>query len=536
MAVQPPFRPADERSYSLITAGADEEAGLTPTPRPRIAATIPPPRPGGRPGSARLAAPPEGMVTFLFTDIEGSTQLWERFPQEMSLALASHDALLRKHVEAHHGVVFKTTGDGLHAAFARPLDALAAALAAQRALRGASWAGTGPLRVRMAIHSGVVEGRDGDYFGPPVNRAARLLAAGHGSQVLLSGAAEALVREQLPDDLGLRSLGVHRLKDLTQPEHIFQLTAADLPDTFPALRTLAAQRANLPAQPTPLVARELELQVLCGWLAEPEVRLLTLTGPGGIGKTRLALQVAADTADSFTDGVVFVDLSPINEAQLVVPSIARALGLREVGEQPLSARLRDKLYDKHLLLLLDNFEQVVDAAPQLAELLGRCPSVKALVTSRQALRLRGEREFPVPPLPIPDCGNATADCLAQYGATALFVQRARAIQPDFTVTDETAATIAAICQRLDGLPLAIELAAVRAKLLPPAALLARLEHCLSLLTSATCLPDSRRCAARSPGATICWTRAPRRFSGGWRCSSVVAPSQLLRGCATLQGI
>ena len=294
--------PPDERAL-FIREARDEK----PAERPPAAISIAPARQNrasypsapaiaAGPPAAPMTDLPQGAVTFLFTDIEGSTQLWERYPQAMPLALARHDALLREHVEAHQGVVFKTTGDVLHAAFAGALDASAAAVAAQRAFRAEPWGPTGHLCVRMAIHTGDVEERDGDYFGAPVNRVARLLAAGHGDQILLSGAAEALVHDQLPDDLGLRDLGTHRLKDLTYPEHIFQVTAPDLPATFPALRALAERRINLPPQPTALIGREQDVATLCARLRQPDVRMLTLTGPGGIGKTRLAIQVATELA------------------------------------------------------------------------------------------------------------------------------------------------------------------------------------------------------------------------------------------------
>jgi predicted ATPase/class 3 adenylate cyclase len=443
------------------------------------------------------------MVTLLFTDIEGSTQLWEHYPQAMPSALARHDALLRRSVEAHGGVVFKSTGDGLHAAFARAPGALAAALAAQRALHAEPWGPAGPLRVRMAIHTGVAEQRDGDYFGRPLNRAARLLAAGHGGQVLISGVTEELVREELPSEVGMRSLGAHRLKDLTYPEHIFQLIAADLPDTFPALRTLSAHQTNLPLQPTPLIGRDREVAEVRDRLRQADLRLLTLTGPGGIGKTRLALQVAADMLDDFADGVFFVNLAPIADVHLVACSIAQVLGVCEAGGQPMLARLQGELRAKQLLLVLDNFEQIAPAAPLIAELVAACAHVKVLVTSRQVLHLRGEKEFPVSPLALPDLAQvSSAAALSQYAAVALFIQRAQDLKPDFLITDETAAAIAAICRRLDGLPLAIELAAGWIKLLPPPALLARLERRLPFLTGGAQDLPARQQTLR---ATIAWS-------------------------------
>ncbi|HET9223432.1 MAG TPA: tetratricopeptide repeat protein [Roseiflexaceae bacterium] len=426
---------------------------------------------------------PQGTLTFLFTDIERSTRRWEEHPQAMRAALPRHDALLREAVEAHGGVIFKTVGDGIHAVFARPSDALAAALAAQRALVVEPWGAVGPLRVRMALHTGAAKERAGDYFGPPLNRVARLLAAGHGGQVLLSHVTQELIRDELPPDLELRDLGSHRLKDLTYPEHIFQLIAPDLPADFPALRTLTTHQANLPIQPTPLVGREREVAFVRDRLRQDDVRLLTLTGPGGVGKTRLALQVAAEVVDDFSDGVFFVDLASVRDASLVVARIAQVLDVEEVGGQPLLERLNGHLRGKQLLLLLDNFEQVVAAAPLVAELLSGCADLKILITSREVLRLRGEKHVPVSPLALPEPKLVPSPAeLTQYAAVKLFIQRAQDARPEFAVTEENASAIAQICVRLDGLPLALELAAARTKLFTPQALLVHLEQHLATLS------------------------------------------------------
>jgi hypothetical protein len=290
----------------------------------------------------------------------------------------------------------------------------------------------------MALHTGVAEERAGDYFGPPLNRVARLLATGHGGQVLLSQVTQELIRDELPRDLELRDLGIHRLKDLTYPEHIFQLIAPDLPANFPTLRTLTTHQTNLPTHLTPLIGREPEVAFVRDRLRQEDVRLLTLTGPGGVGKTRLGLQVAADVADDFANGVFFVELASIRDASLVVARIAQVLGVEEIGSQPLLERLKGHLRDKQLLLLLDNFEQVVAAAPLVAELLGGCADLKILITSREVLRLRGEKDVPVSPLALPDPKQVPAPAeLSQYAAVELFIQRAQDVRPDFTVTQRT---------------------------------------------------------------------------------------------------
>jgi len=455
------------------------------------------------PALVPAAALPSGTVTFLFTDIERSTQLWEQHPEAMQVGLARHDAMLRHAIATHQGIVVKSTGDGLHAVFGRAPDALAAAVAGQRALHTEGWGATGPLRVRMALHTGVAEERDGDYFGPALNRVARLLAVGYGGQVLLSRATQEIVHDHVPAGVVLRDLGEHWLKDLTRPEHIVQLIAPDLPDDFPPLKTRDPHRINLPAQLTPLIGREAEVTRVCALLQRPDVRLVTLTGPGGVGKTRLGLQVAAQLLDAFTDGAHFVDLAPISDPTLVRTTIAQTLGVQERGQRSFLESLKEYLRDKHLLLLLDNFEQVLEAAPDIAELLAAAPRLNVLVTSRAVLHLRGEKEVAVPPLALPDPAHLPPlEHLAQYAAVALFMDRAQDTQPVFTVTNTTAPTVVAICHRLDGLPLAIELAAARIKLFPLAALLGRLERRLPLLTAGARDVPARQQTLRN---TIDWS-------------------------------
>jgi len=334
---------------------------------------------------------PTGTVTFLFTDIEGSTPRWEQHPEAMRAALARQDALRRSVITAHGGFVFKMVGDAVYAAFAIPADAL---LAEQ-------WGEVGPLRVRMALHTGVARCRDNDYFGPILNRVARVLSTGYGGQILLSVATVELVRDSLPGGTSMQDLGEHALKDLLRPEHIFQLRCPELPCDFPPLKSLLRHLHNLPVQLTPLVGREQEVETICRLLRRPEVRLLTLSGPGGGGKTRLAIHVAADLTDRFTDGVFLVPLAHISDPERVVPAIARALAIREVGDQPHLELLKSALKDKEMLLLLDNFEQVLAAAVQLAEVLTACPNITMLVTIRVMLHLQAEHEFMVHPLTLP---------------------------------------------------------------------------------------------------------------------------------------
>lgn len=425
---------------------------------------------------------PTGTVTFLFTDIEGSVKLWESYPEAMKAILARHDALLRRAIEAHGGYVFKTMGDAFYAAFHTAPDALAAALAAQRALRAENWGET-LINVCMALHTGAADERDGDYFGPPLNRVARLLAAGHGGQVLLSLATQELVRDQLPPTAQLRDLGEHRLKDLLRPERVFQLVAPDLPADFPLLHTLNNRSNNLPAQVTPFIGREREVEAARQQLQRPEVRLLTLTGPGGTGKTRLGLQLAADSLENFADGVFFVPLEPITEPALVASAIGQALNVHEVEGKPVLEVLKSYLRERQVLLLLDNFEQTLGAAPVVAQLLAAAPKLKILVTSRTVLHVYGEYDYPVPPLTLPHPKHVLPiERLTQYGAVRLFIERAQAAKADFGITNENAPAVAEICARLDGLPLAIELAAAQVRFLSPQAILARMERRLPLLT------------------------------------------------------
>jgi predicted ATPase/class 3 adenylate cyclase len=458
-----------------------------------------------------VAGLPTGTVTFLFTDIEGSTQLWERYPDQAGAALVRHDQIIEEIVERHGGSVVRPRGEGdsRFAVFSRATDAVAAAAAMQQALHAEPWPTLSSkfqvqssklspfepgtlnfeLKVRMALHTGEADLRAGDYYGIAVNRCSRLRSAAHGGQTLLSRTTYDLVRENMPIvatgiELELRDLGEHLLRDLQQPQHIFQLVVPGLPADFPPLKTLDARPNNLPGQRSPLVGRRSELADVQRLLLRDDVGLLTLTGPGGIGKTRLGLQVAAEVADEFQDGVFFVSLAHITDPTLVAPAIGQTLGMQQVASGEMADSLADYLSDKQLLLLLDNFEQVIAAAPAVATLLSAAPRLKVLVTSREVLHVHDEQEFAVPPLGVPDLEHlSSVEALSQYEGVALFIQRARLVKPDFEVTNENAPAVAEICYRLDGLPLAIELAAARIKLLPPQAILSRLASRLQLLTA-----------------------------------------------------
>src|SRR5262245_25405088 len=418
--------------------------------------------------------PSPETLTFVLTDLESSTRLWEEFPDAMGEAVERHEAILRDAVEQARGRVVKGTGDGLMAVFVSPADGVEACLAAQQRLRDEPWGETGPLQVRIGMHAGEAQPRGGDFFGPAVNRTARIMAAAHGGQTLLSEVA-ALSTERLPPETGLRDLGEHRLKDLYQPEHLFQLAHPGLADDFPPLLTLGYRPNNLPTQTSEFFGRETQLATIHDLLEATGVRLVTLTGPGGIGKTRLALQAAADEIDLFEDGVYFVDLSDVRHPEALFEAVVRAVGLKGTGGALLEA-LMEQLRPRCMLLVLDNFEQVMTAADSVAELLRQCSALKVLVTSREALRVRGEHVLGVPPLSLPN-GAAqplTADAASEYEAVRLFVERAREARPDFVLADENAGAVAEIGARLDGLPLAIELAAARLTLFTPEDLRVRL--------------------------------------------------------------
>jgi predicted ATPase/class 3 adenylate cyclase len=444
-----------------------------------------------------MVAQPTGTVTLLFTDIEGSTRLLERLgPERYGAALDRHRRLLREAFERHDGYEVDHEGDAFFIAFASADEAVAAATEAQQALAAAEWGEALEFRVRMGIHTGEPLAAPPKYVGLDVHKAARIMAAGHGSQVLLSESTRRLLHAA-----EVVGLGEHRLKDLLQPEPLYQLRIEGLPSEFPTLKTLGNQPNNLPPQPNALIGREEAVAEVVTLLREEAVRLVTLTGPGGTGKTRLALQVGAEIIEHFGSGVFFVSLAPVGDPAMVIPAVAQALAVRELAGEELADTLAAYLEQKQMLLILDNFEQVIAAGSDLAMLSRRCPSVKLLVTSRERLRLSSERTFPVPPLVLADPAEGVG-VLLRNDAVALFAARAADASEDFVLDAGNASVVAEICARLDGLPLAIELAAARTGALTPPALLRRLDQRLQLLTVGSRDADERQRTLRD---TIAWS-------------------------------
>ncbi|HEY6427466.1 MAG TPA: AAA family ATPase, partial [Acidimicrobiales bacterium] len=430
----------------------------------------------------------------MFTDIESSTRLWDEHPEGMQITLRRHDEILHDAVETNGGHVVKTTGDGIHAVFARALDAVAAAAAAQRALEGEDWGEPGRLRVRMGLHTGEAEERAGDYFGSPLNRAARLMAAAHGGQVVLSLATVELVRDGLGTDISLRDLGEHRLRDLARSERVFELAIADLPQDFPPLRTLTALPNNLPAPTGRLIGRELEILEVAEALNEH--RCVTVVGPGGCGKTRLALEVAAAMVAEFAEGVWLVQLAAATTPDQIEELTARALHVGERGSEPVTVSLRRTLAERDLLLVIDNCEHLVGAVAEFVdELLSSCPRVRVLGTSRELLGVPGEKAFWIAPLRIGD-----AEHIGDAGQ--LFVDRASAGVPGFDAATADHALIADVCRRLDGLPLAIELAAARLRSLSLQQISDRLDDRFQLLTGGARTAGERQ---RTLEAVVAWS-------------------------------
>ena len=446
---------------------------------------------------------PTGTITLLFTDIEGSTHLLQQLGVRYAELLTACRHLLRTAFHTYRGQEVDTQGDALFAVFTRASDALCAAVAAQRALATHPWPEAVVVRVRMGLHTGAPARLAEGYVGLDLHYAARIMSAAHGGQVLLSQATRDLVEQDLPAGVSLHDLGEHRLKDFEHPVRLYQVAIAELPTNFAPPKTLGSRHDSLPVPPTALLGREHEVTILVQRLCREDVRLVTLTGPGGTGKTRLGIHVASELRDLFVGGVFFVSLAPINDAVLVMPTIAQALGIRDGAGQPLFTRLAEMLQPQPVLLFLDNFEQVVGAASQVADLLMTCPQLKVLITSREVLHVRAEHEFVVPPLALPDPAHLpTLAGLASFPSVALFLHRAQAVKPEFQLTMTNVSAVAEICVHLDGLPLAIELAAARMKLLSPQALLARLGQRLAMLTSGSRDVPTRQQTLRN---TIAWS-------------------------------
>jgi len=434
---------------------------------------------------------PSGTVTFLYTDIEGSTPLWEREPEQMRAALARHDAILRTAIAEQGGHVYKVIGDAFQAAFAVPAQAVAAALAAQRGLAGERWPTSAPIRVRMGLHVGPAEASGDDYVTThTLNRVARVMSAGHGGQTLLTLAVAELVRERLPASVTLRNLGKHRLKGLTQLEHLFQVVALDLPADFPPLQSLAASPKNLPVQLTSFIGRDAEVAEVKGLLSAS--RLVTLTGSGGCGKSRLSTQVARELGSHYSNGVWFIELAPVADPALVPQTLLSIFNLREDSHRSTLEVLINYLRAKTLLLVLDNCEHLIEACAQISEaLLRACPNLRILATSREALGIAGEAAYRVPSLDTPNPAQLPSlDELEKVDSIRLFIERAATAKPGFTLTQDNASFLAQICYRLDGIPLALELAASRVKVLSPEQIASRLDDRFRLLTGGarTALP------------------------------------------------
>jgi predicted ATPase/class 3 adenylate cyclase len=442
-----------------------------------------------------VAEPPRGTVTFLFTDLKSSTRIWEEHTEAMQVALARHDRLLRDAIESHGGYVVKSRGDGWHAAFSQASDALDTAIAIQRSLGAEEWGETGELAARVGLHTGEAELRDGDYYGPSVNRAARIMDAGHPGQILLSRATRDLVSDRLAGDVELVDLGEHRLRDLSRREQIFEVHTADLADTFPALRTIPSTVGNLPAERDEFVGRERELADLVA--AVGQSRLVTLVGAGGVGKTRLAIQASRELRGAFDAGSWIVELAGVGNEDLFDEAVAGALAVEQRDGATMRESLLDSLRDKDLVLVLDNCEHLVGAAAEFAEAaLAHAPGLRILATSREGLGIRGEHVFTVPVLGLP-VGDADVATLRESDAVRLFVARAAEVTGERAVRDDELADIAALCRRLDGLPLAIELAAARRRSMTPAEIAAHLDRRFRMLTAGRRTAVSRHQAMRN---------------------------------------
>jgi predicted ATPase/class 3 adenylate cyclase/DNA-binding CsgD family transcriptional regulator len=456
-------------------------------------------------GSASLLTElPSGTLTFLLSDIEQSTTAWDQHPDEMRRSMEMHDEIFQKAVSHHHGrlVELGREGDSVLCVFRRPSEAVACALDIQLALHRALWPSGAALRVRVALHTGEADLRDGHYFGPAVYRCARLMSTSNGGQTVLSGPTHDLVVDSLPDSVTLLDLGSHRLKDLTRPERVFQLMHPDLPQDFPVLKTLDAELTNLPTELTSFLGREAELSELKKLVGKS--RLVTISGAGGLGKTRIALHLAAELMDAFPDGVWLVELAAVPDPTLAVGAFAKSVGVREVPGTPLLQTLTAHLQTRSCLIVIDNCEHLIGECARLSEhLLAKCPEVTLLATSRELLGVTGEQLWRLSPLALPPAtGKPSARELTESEAVRLFVDRAWPNQPVPEFDEHRASTILRICQRLDGIPLAIELAAARAKVMTVDDLLVRLDDRFRLLTGGGRTAGPRQQTLR---ATVDWS-------------------------------
>ena len=476
---------------------------------------------------------PSGTLTFFFTDIEGSTRLWELYPDPMRLAMVRHDALIETLVEQHQGVIVRPRGEGdsRFAVFTHPGGAIRAACAVQRALHQEPWGLPSPLRVRIGLHTGPADLRDGDYYGPEVNRCARLRNAAYGGQTLVSQSTYKLVCDSLPDSISLRDLGEHRLKDLQRPERIFQIVAPDLPVDFPPLKTLEKPITNLPLALTSFIGRDREIEEVKQLLVHG--RLLTIVGPGGAGKTRLALHAAADLIYPFEDGVWLIDLARLTKQELILQYVAELFGLREEEGVQMEQSLLNFLRKEKALFVMDNCEHIIQGVAQFTEMLLRsAPELRILATSREPLGITGETVWRIPPLSTPRLSaQVTPERLMRYEAVKLFVDRAKSVQPAFTITDQNAQAVAKIAARLDGIPLAIELAAARLRVLTVEDIAARLDDRFRLLVSGsrTALPRQQTLRALIDWSYDLLTQAERSllqrlsvFTGSWTLTAAEA--------------
>ncbi|HJR80326.1 MAG TPA: adenylate/guanylate cyclase domain-containing protein, partial [Anaerolineales bacterium] len=474
---------------------------------------------------------PTGTVTFLFTDIEGSTKLAREFPERWESSRSRHHQILREAIESNSGFVFQIIGDAFCAAFHTAANAIKAAVEAQQRLQGEAW-GEYVIRVRMGIHTGEAELRDDEYHGYlTLSLVQRIMSAGHGGQVLVSGATENLLRSQLLDNASLRDLGKHEFRDVPQPVRVFQVVASNLPVEFPALRTIHSHPNNLPTQLTSFVGREKELADIQKLLSDTHI--LTLIGPGGTGKTRISIQVASALLDIYPDGLWLVELAPILDPLLVPRVTARIMGLRDEPQRPVIDMLCDYLQEKKMLLILDNCEHLVDACARMADrILHAAPDVRILASSREALGIGGEVTYRVPSLGLPDIGHLpSVESLSQYEAVKLFIDRAKSAVPTFAVTNDNAPAVAQICHRLDGIPLAIELAAAKIRVLGTEQIAKRLDDRFRLLTGGSRTALERHQTLR---AAIDWSynllpvaeqvlfRRLSVFIGGWTLEAAEA--------------